>query len=701
MSIPTGTTGDDSITGGTGDDVISGLAGNDTLVGAAGDDSLIGGTGNDSLVGGDGNDFLDGGTGTADIAAFSGNFADYLITYDSTTGEYTVIDTVAARDGTDTVTGVESFVFLDLTIASNLVPLTIVGTSGNDAITGAGGADTLSGHEGNDTITGGDGNDSIQGDEGNDSLVGGAGDDMLTGGAGTDVIEGGTGTDTVVFTGNFAEYTVVFNSVTQQYFIRDTVADRDGLDVVKADVEKFKFADGVRNNVLLSVDVGSTFSGTTGNDSLTGTDHNDFLSGDKGNDTLVGGAGNDWLTGGDGSATDGADDLQGGAGNDFLEGGMGNDTLAGGAGNDTLCGGDGNGLLTGDGTDTAVFQGNYADYSASYDSATGWYTIVDGIAGRDGTDMVRSVESFEFHDTVRTSAQLLGSIVDGTDASDSLVGGIGNDSLNGGLGDDTLQGGGGNDVIAGGFGRDTASYAGTTGAVTVSLAVTGAQNTGGSGIDTLTGIENLIGGNGNDRLTGDFQDNTLAGGPGNDTLAGGGGHNVAVFTGNAANYTVTAANGSAVITDRVGSDGTDTLTQIDRLKFADEGLALDLNGNAGLVATTIGAVFGAASVHNVQYVGIGLQQLDQGTTYEALMQLALDARLGPDASHKAVVDLLYTNVIGVAPTPAQEAPFVALLDSGQYSPATLGILAAQQPQNLVGVNIESWSKAGLPFEWFG
>src|SRR5205823_2414677 len=163
------------------------------------------------------------------------------------------------------------------------------------------------------------------------------------------------------------------------------------------------------------------------------------------------------------STNDGADQLQGGTGDDILEGGTNNDTLTGGAGNDTLCGGDVSGSLASDGTDTAVFQGNFADYSATYDSATGWYTVVDGVAGRDGTDMVRSVEFFQFSDAVRPAAQLLGSLINGTDGGDSISGGTGNDTLNGGLGDDTLQGGGGNDVIAGGLGHDTATYAGTSG----------------------------------------------------------------------------------------------------------------------------------------------------------------------------------------------------------------------------------------------
>ena len=58
-----------------------------------------------------------------------------------------------------------------------------------------------------------------------------------------------------------------------------------------------------------------------------------------------------------------------------------------------------------------------------------------------------------------------------------LDGGAGNDTLNGGLGDDTLNGG---------ADTDTASYAGTAAAVTVSLAITTAQNTLGAGSDTLT-----------------------------------------------------------------------------------------------------------------------------------------------------------------------------------------------------------------------
>ena len=78
-------------------------------------------------------------------------------------------------------------------------------------------------------------------------------------------------------------------------------------------------------------------------------------------------------------------------------------------------------------------------------------------------------------------------------------------------------------VLDGGSGTDTASYTAAQGGVTVSLAVSGPQETFGAGIDTLSNIENLTGSSSDDRLTGDANPNVLSGGPGNDILDSSGG----------------------------------------------------------------------------------------------------------------------------------------------------------------------------------
>lgn len=142
---------------------------------------------------------------------------------------------------------------------------------------------------------------------------------------------------------------------------------------------------------------------------------------------------------------------------------------------------------------------------------------------------------------------------------------------------------------------------------------------------------------------------------------------------------------------------TTQLKSVERLQFVDTKLALDLNGAAGIVAKTLGAVFGPASVANKEYAGIGLQLVDAGTSYEALMKLALDARLGVGASNTAVVDLLYTNVVGQPPPAADLASFVALLNNGTYTPATLGILAADHPLNIQHIDLVGLQLNGLGF----
>jgi Ca2+-binding RTX toxin-like protein len=111
----------------------------------------------------------------------------------------------------------------------------------------------------------------------------------------------------------------------------------------------------------------------------------------------------------------------------------------------------------------------------------------------------------------------------GGSLEDLISGGAGNDALFGDSFNDTIDGGAGNDSMDGGTGIDLATYATASAGVTVSLALTGVQATGGSGSDRLRNFENLAGSGLDDRLSGNAGANVISGGAGNDTLAGGGG----------------------------------------------------------------------------------------------------------------------------------------------------------------------------------
>jgi serralysin len=103
-------------------------------------------------------------------------------------------------------------------------------------------------------------------------------------------------------------------------------------------------------------------------------------------ENAIGGGGNDFLSG---NAVDNR--LEGGAGNDTLSGGDGNDTLVGGSGNDVLYGGNG--------SDVAVFAGNAANYSVSFNAATGSWSVSSAL---DGSDTVSGIEFLQFADQRQT-----------------------------------------------------------------------------------------------------------------------------------------------------------------------------------------------------------------------------------------------------------------------------------------------------------
>ena len=163
-------------------------------------------------------------------------------------------------------------------------------------------------------------------------------------------------------------------------------------------------------------------------------------------------------------------------------------------------------------------------------------------------------------------------------------------------------------------------------------------------------------------------------------------------------YAVTVSGGTAVVADlNAGGDGTDTLTSVERLRFADKSLALDITGHAGTTALILGAVFGKTTVANRDYVGTGLRLLDGGMALTELVQFALDARLGAGASNEAVVAALYANVVGVAPRAFELAYYTGLLQAGRYTPASLAVMATLTSENSVNINLTGLASSGVEY----
>jgi Ca2+-binding RTX toxin-like protein len=197
-----GDTQDNDLIGGSGDDTLYGGGGSDILLGLDGDDKLYsslrwdpvtgtwlvddkgdiidGGNGNDLLQGGVANDWLIGGAGDDRLYGAGGG------------------DKLQGGAGDDLIQSGKPWNPATDQFSADLVGDTLDGGDGNDALYAEDGADVLGGGDGDDQLYAGGGNDSLYGGAGNDTLYGEAGADTLDGGSGSNRLYGGLGNDTYV-----------------------------------------------------------------------------------------------------------------------------------------------------------------------------------------------------------------------------------------------------------------------------------------------------------------------------------------------------------------------------------------------------------------------------------------------------------------------------------------------------------------------
>jgi subtilisin-like proprotein convertase family protein len=207
-------------------------------------------------------------------------------------------------------------------------------------------------------------------------------------------------------------------------------------------------------------------------------------------------------------------------------------------------------------------------------------------------------------------------------------------------------------------------------------------NARGSVMHALAGSDTLAGGAGNDRLDG---------GAGDDKLDGGAGINTAVYRGAAENYTITRTGEGFTIADKTGVDGTDQVTNVQRVQFADKAVAFDIGGDGGQAFRIYQAAFNRAA----DKVGLGywISTLDHGT---ALLDVAngfvasgeFKALYGNNPTNADVVARFYANVLHRAPDQAGADYWTKLLDQHMLTKADVLMSFSESPENqaaLVGV----------------
>lgn len=463
-------------------------------------------------------------------------------------------------------------------------------------------------------VNGTAGNDTLNGTYAADVINGLGGDDYLNGNEGNDTLDGGSGNDIAGYWSTWQSTPLNFTSTwrTSGGLQADGLGGTDTL----INIEELHFGGGMGNDTLVG-DTGRNYiEGASGNDTMTGGGGNDtfgYSPGQRaqGDDTVTDFSGDDqlWFNGLNiTSLTAGANAGSLMAGEASIVVGSGQTTLH--VGTDSTAGADLSITLTGSFL-ASGFSRNLITFGSVVNTeiryASGEFFVgTSGPDSRNGGEGNDTLEGREGNDSLTGMAG--NDILRGEAGNDQLRGEDGNDTLEGGDGNDYMTGGLGNDSLVGGVGSDTADYyflgnpTGSLGPVTVNL--TTGLATGGQGNDTLSGIENVNGTDGNDVITGDVNANRLEGRGGDDILNGGLGADRFILGQDAGSDTI---DGGGYITRTpwpagltVPNNGDD----YDRLVYSNAASGINLNMTTRTV--TVAGLAGTDTYTNIEEV--------QGTT---------------------------------------------------------------------------------------
>ncbi len=315
----------------------------------------------------------------------------------------------------------------------------------------------------------------------------------------------------------------------------------------------------------------------------------------------------------------------------------------------------------------------------------------DRIEGGGGND---SIEGGAGNDLLKGDAG--NDVIDAGAGNDSVVGGSGDDSLMGAAGNDTLDGGTGNDTLDGGTGDDTVVYAGARASYVVTPTATGwTVSSANDGTDTVTDVETLrfldttvvqLAGI---KVAGAAGPDRLQGSGGNDSVDGGAGIDTFVCGGLRSAYSVTKTADGWVIAS--AAEGVDSLIGIERLKFSDTSLALDVDGVAGKAYRVYQAAFDRAP--DLAGLGYWISEIDKGMSLKQVAQGFVNSAeyksvYGASPTNAQIVSKMYENVLNRPGEAGGVAYWTDILSSrkGTVADVLAGFSESQENQlGLMGV----------------
>ena len=220
-------------------------------------------------------------------------------------------------------------------------------------------------------------------------------------------------------------------------------------------------------------------------------------------------------------------------------------------------------------------------------------------------------------------------------------------------------------------------------------------------LDANTKIQNLYGTRSDDVLLCNELNNVIYPGDGNDIIDGKGGLNKVVLSRTASSYTSSFNTNTqhVLIEDKAQKLGLKDMVNVQRVSFADTNVAFDMGAasSGGETAEILGAAFGLSALSNKPYVGFGLSLFDGGMALQEVAKLALQTGLVSAPDNTSFVKAVWNNVVGSPIDDANLNTYVAQLNKGALTQASLLVLAATSSFNTSHINLVGLAQTGLEY----
>jgi uncharacterized delta-60 repeat protein len=216
----------------------------------------------------------------------------------------------------------------------------------------------------------------------------------------------------------------------------------------------------------------------------------------------------------------------------------------------------------------------------------------------------------------------------------------------------------------------------------------------------------------NQTSTGSTGNDSLTGSAGNDNIDGGAGTDAVVYSASRSSFSLTKTSTGFTVADTTGAAGTDTLLNVERIKFADGAIALDVGAmqSGGQTAMLLGAVLPgrlAFDASKQALLGAAIDLFDQGYSLQtlsgAVMRLPIwDVLTGKATPSNAdIASYLLTNVNGSAPDATTLANAVTSLNTETDFASQGSFLwhLAESATNQTRIDLVGLAATGLAYGW--